>query len=124
MLVLIARGVGGTGEVRMAPAFSYITNLSIIFRLKNPELYKMYLYYLFSLKNLRYLDTGAAQSQITIDNLKRVRVVTPANNVLLAFNKQISKIMELIEKIKEQNALLNKQRDLLLPRLMSGKIML
>ena len=122
MLVLIARGVGGTGEVRMAPAFSYITNLSIIFRLKNPELYKMYLYYLFSLKNLRYLDTGAAQSQITIDNLKRVRVVIPANNVLLAFNKQISKIMELIEKIKEQNALLNKQRDLLLPRLMSGKM--
>lgn len=122
MLVLIARGVGGTGEVRISPPFAYITNLSIVFLLFNPELYLNYLYQLFSLQNLRYLDTGAAQSQITIDNLKNVRIVLPPDDLLVCYNSKDELIKKQIETLSQINTNLTKQRDLLLPRLMSGKL--
>ena len=122
MLVLIARGVGGTGEVRVSPSFSYITNLAIVFLLFQPELHLNYLYRLFSIQNLRYLDTGAAQSQITIDNLKNVRVVLPPDELLIDYNKKAEMIKRQIDTILKTNDNLIKQRDLLLPRLMSDKL--
>ena len=40
-LVLIARGVGGTGDVKLSPPKAYITNLAIVFLLKN-NVYQQY----------------------------------------------------------------------------------
>ncbi len=121
MLILIARGVGGTGNIKLSPPKSYITNLSIIFKLKDENL-KRYLFLLFSFNNLRYLDTGAAQSQITIENLKNVKVIIPKASLIRAFNQLSKSIYMEIELLQEQNQNLKKQRDLLLPRLMSGKL--
>ena len=120
-LVLIARGVGGTGDVKISPPKSYITNLSIVFLLKN-NVYQQYLYHTYSLKNLRYLDTGAAQSQITIENLKRVKVICPEVTILEKFNGFVLDIERQIQKLLDKNQNLAKQQDLLLPRLLSGKL--
>lgn len=122
MLVLIARGVGGTGEVKVSPPFAYITNLAIVFLLFKPKLHLNYLYRLFSIQNLRYLDTGAAQSQITIENLKNVRVIIPPEEHLIEYNTKAEMIKRQIDAITKTNDNLIKQRDLLLPRLMSGKL--
>ena len=122
MLLVIARGVGGTGEVRISPPEAFITNLSIVFLLNNPDLTKYFLYQLFQIQDLRYLDSGAAQSQITIEDLQRVRILLPDDNLLIQYNKVYLPITNEIQILKEKNINLMKQREMLLPRLMCGKL--
>ena len=76
-LVVVARGVGGTGEVKLSPGACFLTNLSIAVIVDENVALKEYLYYYFQLHNLRYLDSGSAQSQITISDLKNVTVPIP-----------------------------------------------
>jgi len=120
-LVLIARGVGGTGEVRISPPFCYLTNLAIAFLLKT-DVYKFYLYEMFQLQNLRHLDTGAAQSQITIENLKRYKVIIPTIDLLNEYDQIVKNIYNLKLNLQSRSQNVARQRDLLLPRLMSGKL--
>jgi len=122
MLIIVARGVGGTGDVKFAPPKSFITNLSIIFLLKDNDLTANYLFQMFNNNSLRYLDTGAAQSQITIDNLKRVKIMLPSKDLLNKYYYHANIIRTQIKNLQTQNQNLIKQRDLLLPRLMSGKL--
>lgn len=72
-LIIIARGVGGTGDVKIAKKDAWLTNLSIKVKIINNTILPQYLYYKFSYKNLRYLDSGSAQSQITINDLKKLK---------------------------------------------------
>src|SRR5690554_4961451 len=44
-ILVLCRGVSGTGEVRLSPRFAFITNLSIVVEIDNPSISKMYLYY-------------------------------------------------------------------------------
>lgn len=75
-VIVVARGVGGTGDVKLSPPFSYITNLSIVLQPTRP-INKCYLRDYLSLANLRQLDSGAAQSMITIESLRRFPVQLP-----------------------------------------------
>ena len=98
-LIVVARGVGGTGEVKISPPKSYITNLSIIVDLDESVADMRYLYYQFVCNNLRYLDTGAAQSQITINNLSKHKALLPR----LVIQKKISSILTTYDNLIENN---------------------
>ena len=76
-LIVVARGVGGTGDVKLSPPKCFLTNLSIAVVLNEKIADKKYLYYNFQKENLKFLDTGSAQSQITIADLKRHVVYLP-----------------------------------------------
>jgi type I restriction enzyme, S subunit len=65
---------------------------------------------------------GTSQSALTIENLKRVKVIIPEDTVLSMFNDLFSDIIESISNFTTQNQSLIRQRDLLLPRLMNGTI--
>jgi type I restriction enzyme S subunit len=71
---------------------------------------------------LRELDSGAAQSQITIDNLKRYKVVLPDDAVLKKYNDITTQAYKEKSILESKNKNLACQRDMLLPRLMSGKL--
>ncbi len=74
-LVVVARGVGGTGDVKISPPQSWITNLSIVLELDNDTVNQRYLYYKLLREPLKEkLNTGAAQAQITINSLKSYRI--------------------------------------------------
>ena len=77
-LVVVARGVGGTGDVKLSPGACFLTNLSIAVIVDENVALKEYLYYYFQIHNLRYLDSGSAQSQITISDLKNVTIPLPS----------------------------------------------
>ena len=77
-IIVVARGVGGTGDVKIAKEDCFLTNLSISVSLDTTICNPQYFYYKFSLNNLRYLDSGSAQSQITIDDLKRLTLSLPS----------------------------------------------
>lgn len=76
-LIVVARGVGGTGDVKLSPEKCFLTNLSIAVQVDEKIALKRYLYYYFALNNLRYLDSGSAQSQITIKDLSNIKILLP-----------------------------------------------
>ena len=95
-IVVLARGVSGTGEVRISPKYSYITNLSIALRLRDND-YFAYLYEYLAHDNLRSLDSGSAQSMITIDSLNKYIVAVPSIDLAREYNDSFLKMHEVIE---------------------------
>jgi len=74
-LIVVARGVGGTGDVKISPENAWITNLSLILELDKEKVDKTYLYYKLKKEPLRKnLNTGAAQAQITIGVLENYKI--------------------------------------------------
>ncbi len=65
---------------------------------------------------------GTSQSALTIENLKNIKLIVPSEEVLIKFTNQITLIFEEKNQLQKQNQNIAKQRDLLLPRLMSGKL--
>lgn len=96
-LVVVARGVGGTGDVKLTPSKCYLTNLSIAVIPNEQMVRTQYLYYYFLLNNLRYLDSGSAQSQITINDLSKVSLPIPP---IPTQDKIVSVLRSLDAKIK------------------------
>lgn len=104
-LIIVARGVGGTGDVKISPSKSYITNLSIIADLDNSIVDKKYLFYRFQLNNLKFLDSGSAQSQITIQDLNFLKIVLPD----LPTQRKIAEILSAYDaKIENNNFIIKK----------------
>ena len=100
-LIIVARGVGGTGDVKLTKEKCFLTNLSISAEIDTNIALPQYLYYYFLLSNLRYLDSGSAQSQITITDLKKLQIPLPNIDIQ-------RKIIELLGSIDEKIELNNK----------------
>lgn len=99
-LIVVARGVGGTGDVKLTTKKCFLTNLSIAMFNDEKIVSNKYLYYYFKIHNLRYLDSGSAQSQITINDLKNVKVPVPKRDI----QDKIVKILSQLDiKIKLNN---------------------
>ena len=102
-LVVVARGVGGTGDVKLSPGACFLTNLSIAVLVDESVALKKYLYYYFLKNNLRYLDSGSAQSQITIGDLKNVEVPLPS----IETQKKVVSILDAIDEKINNNIAIN-----------------
>lgn len=84
-------------------------------------------YYLFFyLKSIReYLlniGFGAAQQNLSQTLIKNIRIILPSKDIINCFEQKINRLYKQIEILQRQSALLTRQRDLLLPRLMCGKL--
>lgn len=86
--------------------------------------YKYYLFHYF--KSIReYLlsiSFGAAQQNLSQELIKSIKVLFPDEKTNISFVKEVEPLFREISIIQQQNQLLTRQRDLLLPRLMSGKL--
>jgi len=83
-----------------------------------------YLYfYLKGIRNyLLSISFGAAQQNLSQALIKNVRIMIPHNDTLQKFENKVSCYFDQISIYQRQNEQLSRQRDLLLPRLMSGKL--
>ena len=83
-----------------------------------------YLYLLFKhiRKDLVSLGNGSVFTNLKTDILKNFDVIKPDNETLKAFDSVIKPIFEEILNLERENDKLEKIRDTLLPKLMSGKI--
>ena len=100
----MARGVGGTGDVKVAKEDCFLTNLSISVVVDTQICNPYYLHYKYLIKNLRYLDSGSAQSQITIDALKNLSIEIPSlvyQNKVVAFLKSLDDKIEINKRIND-----------------------
>lgn len=70
------------------------------------------------------LSMNGADGRQRVDEgkLKSTKVLRPTKTVLDRFEKIVSPIFDIIFKLTQKNKVLTEQRDLLLPRLMSGKL--
>lgn len=68
------------------------------------------------------LQCGAAQPHVYPKDVNRLCVILPPKSLITEYNRQSSLIFKSIHNLKNQIFLLTTQRDLLLPRLMSGKL--
>lgn len=68
------------------------------------------------------LQCGAAQPHVYPKNINKLCVLKPTDELIAKFNKAVEPFFDEIEALKKKNDNLIKQRNLLLPRLMSGKL--
>ena len=81
-----------------------------------------YLYYVLSKIDMESFNAGAALPSMTTEILSHFKIIVPDNEILESFDKKIALIFTQIDNLQQQITNLTQQRDLLLPRLMSGKI--
>lgn len=83
-----------------------------------------YLFYFFKMNRslLESFGSGATFLELSAKGLSRVKILVPSINIQKEFGSIIKKVAEKIDNFQLQNQNLIKQRDLLLPRLMSGKL--
>ena len=69
-----------------------------------------------------YVATGATVPSLRLNNFKDFKVLLPKKELCFQYNEIVEKMNDEILLLKNKNELLAKQQDLLLPRLMSGKL--
>jgi type I restriction modification DNA specificity domain protein len=121
--ILISCRGASSGIVNISLPKSYITSNSLVCeRTEKTESLYEYLKYYFLNNNLVQYQTGSAQPQITISNIGKLKLLIPEVNVQRNFSEKIKGIDLEMYYLQQQNQHLTRQRDLLLPRLMSGKL--
>jgi len=116
-ILVLCRGVSGTGRVEMSPKYSYITNLSIVVEVDENQLGKGYYYYYLKNDNLRTLDSGSAQAQITTGDLGFHKTLIPSKLLQNKFNEIFNITANKIDVIKEEKQLLNELQSVLLSKM-------
>lgn len=80
-------------------------------------------HYLLSIREyLQNISFGAAQQNISQDLINKVNIIMPNDEVVRLFEERINDIYNETRVLLKQNKVLIQQRDMLLPRLMSGKL--
>lgn len=103
------------------------------FSVKNVIIFKpdtmtkaVFLYYWMTSTTMQEIfsmqTNGASQQFVSLSFMRSYKVLIPEPEVLDAFGEKIIPLIEQKRLINQQNINLAKQRDLLLPRLMSGKL--
>tara|TARA_R110002033_G_scaffold170825_2_gene214398 strand:- start:16098 stop:17294 length:1197 start_codon:yes stop_codon:yes gene_type:complete len=99
-VIVVARGVGGTGDVKISPPKSWITNLSIVLCVNTDIVDKYFFCEMLNADNLKSkLDSGASISQITINSLESYKVKLPP----LELQKSVSDVLQSYDHLIENN---------------------
>ena len=111
------------GFFGIAP-FEVCTNQGFISIIPQKDNLRMYmLYMLKSMKEKIIANAnGSTFLEISKGRFRKMKTLLPKDSILDSFEKKTMTIFNKIMNLEQQNQLLTRQRDLLLPRLMSGKI--
>ena len=123
-VIVVARGVGETGDVKITKEKCFSTNLSICIKNNLGFIDNYILFYELKRNNLHYLRTGSAQPQITINDLNSVSISIPPMEVQNDFSVIFKKLVLKREENEIENQNLTQLRDTLLPKLISGEVRL
>ncbi|MFO3715593.1 restriction endonuclease subunit S [Anaerococcus cruorum] len=119
-IIVSCRGAA-SGKVGFSKPYSFVTNNSLVFN----EIDENYFYYfgeLFDFINFENYVTGSAQPQLTIKNVKDIKIIVPTIEVIDRYNRIMKPFIQYKYFLSEQNQTLAQTRDTLLPKLMSGEI--
>lgn len=125
---LLFSGIGTIGRVCLIdiPTNNWNISESIFTMRANKKISSEFLYMLLLSQDVQnYCQSkanGSAQKGIRMGDLKKYTFLLPTKNVINDFTNQISPILRNVSLLRNKNKNLIQQRDMLLPRLMSGKL--
>lgn len=82
-----------------------------------------YIYLHQVIRGMKFKKNGSVQQQLTVPEISFIEIPYPHSSVLHEYNNVASPIVEMIERNINENEILTKQRDELLPLLMNGQAM-
>ncbi len=98
----------------------------VILRTNHNKHNSMYFYFLLksSLLKEQYMlySSGAAQPQLPIKDLKRIKILVPSENITSLFYESVTPLSNRISNLMLSNSTLKNSRNRLLSRLISGKL--
>ena len=115
-ITVAARGTIGYCERRLMPFMPIIRLLAI-----TPKEDGAYIYLHQVIRGMKFKKNGSVQQQLTVPEISSIEIPYPHSSVLHEYNKAASPIVEMIERNINENEILTKQRDELLPLLMNGQ---
>lgn len=114
------------GSVALIPNISNLSVISADLIKLTSEIDNVYLYAMFRWGNVsKYISqfaNGANVLHLKPQVLKNIKVILPPKDLIDKYVSTVKPMVETINKLNTENDLLSRQRDLLLPRLMSGKL--
>ena len=122
-IVIIGRVGAYSGSVYYESGKCWISDNGLFAkRLKSDPISIYYDFYLLSSLNLNKFQGGTGQPLITQGMLSKVKIYLPPDELIRKFGLVIKPLFENIKILNTEIENLIKQRNLLLPRLMSGKM--
>ena len=120
-VMMTSRATIGAIGINTQPA---CTNQGFITCIPNERYPLSYLYHWLKLAKPYFVQLcgGATFPELTKGTFKKLEILTPPDEIVSEFDKLVKPMLEAIQSALEQNANLTKTRDLLLPRLISGKL--
>lgn len=120
-VMMTSRATIGSVGINLTPA---CTNQGFITCIPNERYPLPFLYHWIKLGKTHFemLSVGATFAELTKGTFKKIPVLTPPQAVMDAFAETEAPLFKQIENLMRQNAHLTRTRDLLLPRLISGKL--
>lgn len=120
-VMLTSRATIGAVGVNLTPA---CTNQGFITCIPNAQYPLPYLYHWIKLAKpyFELLSGGATFAELTKGTFRKIEILTPPEKLVEQFDELESPIFKAIEMYQRQNTKLIATRDLLLPRLISGKL--
>ena len=121
--LVTSRG-NGSGTVWRTREAAFVTNNSLIMLPQEDRRYWDYSFVELLLKHANVMEakTGSAQPQVTIENLNYVKAIVPTKLLVERFCAIATPIYEQVDCLFRQIQYLRRTRDLLLPRLLSGRV--
>ena len=105
-------------EMRINSGMVILRNLGVV----SPEYIYTSLRHEYLQKLMTMYASGSAQPQLPIKDMKRMKIIKPDIKTMERFTEMSADIYNQISLLIMKNQTLAKQRDMLLPRLMSGKL--
>ncbi len=119
-IVITARGTVGNINLLAIPMAMNQSCYALSSELLSP--YYLYFACKHEIKKLRKMASGGVFDTIIVKTFDHIQITVPKNDLLKTFEDKVESMMNQIKSISKLNQNLIKQRDLLLPRLMSGKL--
>ena len=120
-IMMTSRATIGAHGMNLTPA---CTNQGFITCIPNEQYPLTYLYHWLKLSKPHFelLSGGSTFPELIKGTFKRIEILTPPKELVQAYDQKAAPIFQMIEKLITANRKLEKSRDSLLPRLISGKL--
>ncbi len=123
---ILFSNIGTLGAMAVVTAdINYSVKNVIIFKSKSPA-HALYLYWTlrqqYHVDLMQAISSGASQQFISLGVARGYKIISPAPEILESFGRLILPVHEMIQSLYDSMEKLTSIRDLLLPRLISGKL--
>lgn len=121
-IITVSASGANAGYVNLYHEDIWASDCSYISQTSTNYPYYFYLLLVSKQKEIFRLQRGAAQPHVYPRDLQRLTLHSPTESIIRVFEESVSHNFRQARNLIEQNKLLSKARDLLLPRLINGRV--